>query len=584
MAWMSRASGLVLILVLLVHTAFASFTIQEQLYYTGTSTAPGTLYQDAIGSNADVGIEICGFGSGRYVGATYAANIAGAWSYELISYRTSSDALTEANTNLGGGCYSTIPGFLTVSPSSLSTPSPNVQKAALPGRLYVGHSTSTNPGVISQFEFGGDQMRLRGDYTIQRSFDQSTLAITAQTPTVQFQTSSGTFTKSATDAQFGVAADRPLIMAVCTDEDGQSCSAGSSITSDVFPYSMSTDLSAGQVNDQTTHTRYVVANGLGKTVCIGANLLASVTSVDPDPVYYSQNLEVNFTTTNYRDTPFEILGGNVDVTTPFDIRVRIHNASDASQVIYDQTQTINQLITPGDIVSLTLNWPAFAHSGIYTVLIDTDANDDIAECNEGDNSASANFELRPITLPEIFIDGVETSEFPYPNAPFNLSFYLKNSDNKTLSNATVRMVETNGLTVLAPTQIYNRTIDAANTTTPDGLRSNTSIMFRTDYSGEATFYFMPTYNKLYLPQYNYTDLENYIGGYALLMAGVQEDGEQFTFVIDGNLTQEYPFTIADPAFQGPYPAKIIARKEIISQVLDFVYHSYTAFLETVLGS
>lgn len=95
---------------------------------------------------------------------------------------------------------------------------------------------------------------------------------------------------------------------------------------------------------------------------------------------------------------------------------------------------------------------------------------------------------------------------------------------------------------------------------------------------------MPTYNKLYLPQYNYTDLENYIGGYELSMIGRQEDGEEFTFVVDGVLTQQYPFYIADPAFQGPYPAKTIHRREIISQVLDFVYHSYTAFLETVIGS
>lgn len=579
----SRFIVFILLIFVGVSTAAAQFTVQQQLYFTGTSAAPGTLYQDAIGPNADAGIRLCGQGPGRYVGATYAANIGGNWVYELVSYRTSSQALAEANTPQAGGCYDTVPGLMTVSPSALTTPSPNVQKAALPGRLYVGHASSTNPGSITQFELGGDSMRLRGDYTIQRSFDQGTLAITAQNPTIAFQTISGTFTKSGTDPLFGVASDRPLILAVCTDPDGASCSAGTSITSNIFPYAMSTGLTAGQVNDQITHTRYVVANGLGKTVCIGANLVVSIDTIDPDPVYYSQNLSISFTTTNQRDTPFEVNGGNVDITTPFDIRVRIHNATNPSQVVYDATQTISQVIAPNGGVTLNLEWPAFAHSGIYTVRVDTDANDDIVECNEGDNTATQNFELRPITLPDIFIDGVETTEFPYPNAPFNLSFTMKNSDNLTLVNATVNMVETNGLTVMAPTQIYNRSISPS-ASVPDGVRTNTTATFITDNGGNASLYFMPTYNKLYLPQYAYTDLDTYIGDYALVMTGRQADGEVFTFVVDGQLTNEYPFTIADPAFQGPYPAKIINRKEIISQALDFVYHTYTAFLETVLGS
>ena len=559
------------------------FTVQPQLYFTGTSTAPGTLYQDGIGSNADVGGRLCGFGPGRYLGAFYAANIGGTWNYELVSYRTSSEALAEANTAEGGGCYSTLPGFLTVSPSQLTTPNPNVQKAALPGRLYMGHAASMNPGTISQFEFGGPNMVLRGDYTIQRSFTQASRQITVQNPTVVFETSAGPFTKSATDPAFGVAADRPLVIATCIDPDGGACSDGGVITSNVFPYTMNTGLSAGDVNDQTTHTRYVVANGLGKSVCIGANLIADIESIDPDPVYYSQELTINFSTTNYRDAPFEVMGGNVAVTSPFTIRVQIYNASDPSQVVYTNTQTVTNTINPEQTLQLSLVWPAFAHSGTYTVQVDTDFNNDIAECNEADNTATANFELLAITIPEVMIDGVETTEFPYPNAPFNLSVYMRNSDNITLRNATVSMVESNGLSIMAPTQIYNRTA-AEGVTVRDGVRTETIASFSTDINGTASLYFMPTYNKLYLPQYNYTDLETYIGSYSLVMRGSEHSGNAFTFVVDGDLTQEYPFTIADPAFQGPYPAKTINRLEIISQALDFVYHTYTAFLETVLGS
>ena len=578
-----RTLLIVMLIGALIPGAFATgFTVQQQLFFTGTSTAPGTLYQDGIGPNADVGGRLCGFGPGRYLGATYAANIGGTWNYALVSYRTSSEALAEANTP-DGGCYATVPGFLTVSPSELTTPNPDVLKAALPGRLYMGHAASTNPGTISQFEFGGSAMELRGDYTIQRSFSQATRQITIQNPTILFTTSAGSFTKSGTDPAFGVASDRPLVMATCLDPDGGSCSDGGIITSNIFPYSMNTGLTPAQVNDQNTYTRYVVANGMGKSVCIGANLVAGIEALDPDPVYFSQDLIINFSTTNLRDAPFEVAGGNVAVTSPFTIRVQIYNATNPSQVVYTNTQTITNTINPDQTINLQLAWPAIAPSGTYTVQVDTDINDDIAECNAADNTATETFELRAITIPEVFIDGVPTTEFPYPNAPFNLSFYLRNSDNITLRNATIKMTETNGLSIMAPTQIYNRTA-APNVTVQDGVSTNTTAIFRTDADGEVSLYFMPTYNKLYLPQYNYTDLSSYIGDYALVMTGAESDGGGFVFVIDGELTSEFPFTIADPAYQGPYPNKDISRREIISQVLDFAYHTYTAFLETVLRS
>lgn len=561
----------------------ASFTNQPQLYFTGTSSSPSTLYQDAIGSNQDVGIELCGQGAGRYVGGFYAADIAGTWNYALVTYSSSTDALAPASTDEGGGCYATVPGFLTVSPSSLTTPSPNVDKAALPGELYVGHAATANPGTLTNFVFGGTSMELRGGYTIQRSFDQSTLQITAQDPTIQFTTSSGSFSKSATDSSFGVASDRPLIMAVCSDTQGQSCSDGGTITSNVFPYSMNTGLSAGSVNDQTTYTRYVVANGIASSICIGANLQANIINIAPNPVYYSQNLSINFSTTNKRDTPFEVNGGNVEVTTPFQVRAEIYNASNPSQVIYNKTMTITNPLPPDGSIQLNLIWPAYAHSGTYTIKVITDVNNVISECDEGDNTATQSFVLKPITLPDIYIDGVKTTTFPYPNAPYNLSFHMKNSDNTTLSNATVYMTQTNGLSVLAPTQIYNRSI-GGNRTAKSGVRSNETAIITTDAGGNASLVFLPTYNQFYLPKYNYTDLSAYIGNYSLSMSGVQQDNQSFKFVIHGKLTGQYPFTIANVSFNGPYPAKTIHRKAMVSQALDFVYHTYTAFLQTVLGS
>ena len=61
---------------------------------------------------------------------------------------------------------------------------------------------------------------------------------------------------------------------------------------------------------------------------------------------------------------------------------------------------------------------------------------------------------------------------------------------------------------------------------------NTSI---TMYYGNSSITFIPTYNPLYLPRYNYTDLNEYIGNYTLFFNGTQEDGEDFIFI---NLTNK----------------------------------------------
>ncbi len=558
-------------------------TNDPTLYFTGTSSDPSTLYQDAIDGNSDVGIKICDVGQ-RYVGVFYAAAISGTWNYVLVSYSSSSNALAFTSTDEGSGCYSATAGFVTISPSKLTTPNPDVYKAALPGRLWIGYDASANPGTISNFIFGGASAQLLGDYTIQRSFTQSTGDITIQSPTISFTTSSGSFTKSGSDSNYGINDDRRLVLAVCSDSDGSSCSDGGVITSSgSFPVDYSTGLSSGSVNDQNIYTRYVVANGLGKNICIGANLQATVTSVSPNPVYYSQNLTIQYSITNPRDTPYETSGGNVEVTTDFDVKITIYNSSDATDVKYTTTIPITNSLSPDGSVSGSLIWPAYASSGTYTVKVEADINGDIVECSESDNYDTENFELKPITLPDIYIDNVETTSFAVPNVPYNLTFHFKNSDNTTLSNATVIIVERNGLSLTAPTQIYNHTIDGSNNTEKAGLITENRVTFTTDYYGNASFTFIPTYNNLYNPTYNYTDVEDYVGSYLLYLTGTQEDGESFKFIIDGLLSSSKNFTITNTTYSGNYSQKTVANENMVGQVLDFIYHTFSNFLDVVVG-
>lgn len=146
----------IVILFLQIHIALAqtaTFTKQSSgLYFTGNSNDPSTLYQDGIDGNLDIGIKLCDVGQ-RYVGAFYALRVQGIWKYALVSYDPSSSSAL-AFTDLASsesGCYETTPGYLTISPSQLTVTDPDVYMAAFPGRLWIGYSTTNNPGSVSDF-------------------------------------------------------------------------------------------------------------------------------------------------------------------------------------------------------------------------------------------------------------------------------------------------------------------------------------------------------------------------------------------------------------------------------------------------
>lgn len=557
------------------------FTVSNNIYFTGTSSDPGQLYLDAYGANSDVGIEICDVGQ-RFVGGFYALNENGAWDDVLVTYSTSSNALAFTDVDQGGNCYATAPGFVTVSPSQLTTPDPSVFKAALPGNLWIGHDVSANPGTVSNFIYSNGFARLLGDYSIARSFSQSTREVSIQTPQITFTTSSGSFSKSASDASYGISSDRKLVVGLCSDDYGSSCTDGVVMSSPVFPASFSTGLTPAQINDQNTYTRYVVANSIGKEMCIGANLQATISSVQPNPIYYSQDLVVNFSVRNPRNTPYEVYGGNVGVTTNFDVNISIYETAAPSNVVYSNSFQMSNDLAPDVAVPVSFIWPAYAHSGTYTVRVDVDVNNAISECNELDNYVTQNFQLLPITLPEIYIDGEENDTFPQANIPYDMTFHLKNSDNDILSNATIVLEEINGLNLALPTQIFNRSINGAGGVVPSGVITSTKANLITDYYGNVSFVFMPTHNHFYDPEFSYLDLKNHVGNYSLQFYGSQSNGEPFKFVNNNVLYSKYTLSVLNNSVLTTFPNKNLANENFVAQMLDFVHQTYVNFLNTIV--
>lgn len=510
------------------------------LYFTGDSTDPKTWYQDAMGPNPDVGIELCEAGQ-KYVGAAYAMNVNGNWKSILVTYRSHTDALAYTSINRGGGCYYTPHGFLTVSPSYLSTPSPNVYFAAFPGRLFVAYENSPNPGSLTNL-IRSDNM-LRGDYEFERSFNHTEVKVKVKTPTIRFYSFGGTISKSAEDTTFGVSNHRRMLVGICLDNYGTLCYSGVIVPTEAsFPLSLSPGI--GSVDDKNKYDRFVVINGIGKPICIGANLKAEIISLNPDPIYYNQTLSFSFKIINYRDTPYEIKGGNVPVTTDFKVRIRIYRKDNTSHVVLNYSIFVENNIMPGDSVIFNIDWEAIARSGRYVLEISADSENDIVECDELDNIATKEFELKPIILPKIWINGNETNKIPFAGVPYNLTMHLKDSDGLNVSNATIILIEENGIDSFIPLQIWNASVNATNRSVIATINRR-EVTLKSDYYGFARITIIPSGNPIYHEKYGNLNISSLIGNYSISLTGRRFNNETFAFIINKSVTNYYPIKVED---------------------------------------
>ena len=77
-------------------------------------------------------------------------------------------------------------------------------------------------------------------------------------------------------------------------------------------------------------------------------------------------------------------------------------------------------------------------------------------------------------------------------------------------------------------------------------------------------------------------MNEYIGNYSLAFVGNQSDGEDFMFIFDGeNVTTDYPFNLLITNYTGTYSHKNVPNEDMVSQVLDFTYHTFINFLDVI---
>ncbi|MFB6180721.1 MAG: CARDB domain-containing protein [Candidatus Nanohalobium sp.] len=494
-------------------------------------------YQDALGKNPDVGAMICRddgtLPSQKYVGLSYAVNSSGSPVFSVNSYEAGSSDLPVTGEPVsfnGRSCLRTSLGGFVVSPSEFSGKTPEVDIAAHPGNLSLLVSSSSDGSNPDFINLDG---RAEGWFNGEAMYDYDSNEIDYTFYNITAVGHSGNFTYDPSASDRGVSPERPLVVGFCMDRYGDSCPVGSVVSSSSFP-SFGFDVAEANVNDQKTFTRYGVVNGLYfDKVEVGADLAVSSMELRNNSVYYSETQRVNFTIAN---------NGSVPVTSDFNVNVTVRNQSGG--LVYSKLLGVSGVLPEnGGYFRETVSWDAKGKSGVYTVNVDPDSQDDIVELNET-SSRSKSFELRPVVVPEIRVDGVEKSvsenEFLSAGTPYNFTLIAESSEGEVLPNSSFTVVEKDAMSSFAPSQMYSR--DAGGSIENYSIDVVNEVEFLTGKNGRASITLIPTGNVLLKDEYSHLEIQDKLN-YSIYLKGENYKGEKIKFLVNGSVSDRYPLEV-----------------------------------------
>lgn len=582
------AISFILSLTITLVSAQEGYIIEEgpdeynSVIYNWGSSDSNSYYQDALAGNPDLGVMVCDAEQDNpYLGLVSLMNQDDDPEWFLMSYSSQTDNLPEANIDesfRGDSCARTSISSFFISPSVFEGNSPPTRVAAHPTDNYL--IVSDNPsGSGGQFVDANSQ--LSGSYSGNMDYTFASNDIQMDLSSINVDSDIGTRSYDLNEPGRGISDDRPLIAGVCNDDEGAQCLTGvDTFTNPTdIPVTYGFDVQQSDVNDQNVYTRWGVANGIEfEELDIGADSRVTDLTIEQDPIFFSQTQEVEFEISNI---------GNVPITTSFDVEATIEGPSDSdltdSETVFEETFTISEgLPENGGSTTRSFEWLAEDFSGDYTVRIESDINNDLNEIVEGDLESDT-FELKPITLPDVFVDGElkerEDTEFESAGEPYNLSLVMRNSDEVRLPDANVRIIEEDGTSSFAPTQGWNASEDGEF----EKLGVTSEAEINVDDEGEASVTMIPTGNVLLKEEYNETELNDLID-YNMYLEGEEEDGTEFTFVIDEETTDQYPLEVDNPEdIQGTSENKSLPNLESYTKAaMNQVYSIFANFWGTVV--
>jgi hypothetical protein len=426
--------------------------------------------------------------------------------------------------------------------------------------LYSDSADGSSPGLVLLNYADG---WLRGNYTYSAgpTFTQGPNTVSANIGGISFETDLGSISRAPSDADWGLnsSTGRSVLMALCSDDSGEQCSDARIINS-TSGLPVSLGVGGITINDQNVYTRYLVTDGLGTGLCIGADLSPGI-SANPSITTYGGSSNITITITNT---------GNVNVTTNFNVTL---NVSGPGGYTARTSWIVTENLAPGMSTTRNYTFSASGLSGVYTFTTMADAEHNIAECSEG-NVVSTTVTVSPAYYLHVWIDDNYTNIYPYWGRPYNTTLYVNDSDGNYMANACYVITEYNGLNPFVPTQVWN------NSGTLHGVSSFSRGIAYGNGTGHVMFTSVPTCNKLYT-DYAYLGADTYVGNYQIIINAYASPtcaGSPLTVAYNGTLTQNYPllignWTCADPGWVNS--KELVNKDSYVLDVYDWLYEVYS---------
>ena len=523
-----------ILLLFLIGTANAAFTRAQILnddnnvddvYYVSSSAKA---YADDVGATGQnsgddfklrVYYNVSGENSGVWVTFVYKVGD----SFTIIADGATSGTFMEQLGTEQGSYYADSPVSLNFRNSY----------AIFPGYVYAVVSDNNTVELTDTFiSINSTDGYLVGSYSatdVASTYDQTTGMVSLTINGVTGQPGSFNILSEHASDQF-------LMVGICTNSYGVTCSDDNATAPNVAN-SLNTSILNPSVTSAVNY-RYYVINGMGTQFCIGPNMNVTLTTNDSNP---NDGDAVLLTAT-------VVNLGNVDIDSEFNVRFY-----DGTTLL--DTQTISTLNSDSS-TDKTYEWNTKWQTGSHTMWVKVDTTDTIKECNEDNNNASVLVDVAVTYSAIIYINDTESTNFPMVGRPYNVTVNVTDSTNASVSDAVIRIVEKNGISVFAPIQAWQEG------STNKSVVSYSIAEVRTNSSGLVSFALIPTGNKL-------LDVEPYIatyytGNYSLYLE----------IYVAGSLKNTISLTVGELTASEPNGQVTVLNNDIVDYVKDVVYDMY----------